>query len=52
MTKCFLKIVNTHYERFIFDHKILSENESSRSRIDYIDTVFSSKESSVLKQGQ
>ena len=33
------------------DHKLLSENESSRSRIDFTDTGFySSKASSVLTQ--
>ena len=47
MTPRFLTKVNTmtyipgsKHGRLILNHKHLSENESSRSRIDFIDTVF------------
>ena len=50
----FLTKVNTYisgskHGRFILNHKILSENESSRSWIDFTDTFFS-KKSSILIQ--
>ena len=43
-------ISGSKHGRLILNHNILSENESSKSLIDFMDMVFSLKKSSVLNQ--